>query len=208
MTMNPWDVRNPSKYEKDADVLYLSVGRALSEWESLEGFLAHYFRFFCGGPQRGLAATLAYGSVVSFKGRAEMLRAAATGYFHEWIDHSMKDRFFDLLKVANNFSPRRNEIAHGCALVAHFEGDIKGQSLEASLAARRWLLLPNSYSTTKNKLIPLEPDLVRRTLPAYAYSTAEIDHYAHHFQKLRRDAWQLVMDWSDAYPDADILPPI
>ena len=141
-----------------------------------------------------------------------MLRAAAQGYFHSRPDHEMKGRFESSLNLATNFSPRRNEIAHGIVTVAFYQVDSGKEflklSLEESLKAQRWLLCPPEYATNKNVLIPLAEQTFGRTRRKYAYSCKEVNHYQVQFTQLRRDLWQLTLDWWDRYPDEGILPPV
>lgn len=211
MTVNPWDVLEPDGAETEPEKLYVSIGRALSEWEWTEQQLAHFFGFFCGGDDP-FAVRRAYGSVITFRGRADMLRSAAEAYFHAKPGHKMKDRFDGLLKLAGNYSPRRNEIAHGLVTVAYFmfenEEGLQKASIEASLRAMRWLLCPPEYATNKHTLMPMGDDEIFRYRRKYAYSCKEVDHYGQQFREIRNDLWKLMLDWSREYPDADILPPV
>jgi integrase len=121
MSGNPWDVLSPKEAEKDPDTLFLSVGRALTAWERMQQQFAHFFGFFCGA-ENTLQARRAYGAIGTFRGQAEVLRAAAEAYFHTSPDHEMQKPFFALLKRAGNFAPRRNDIAHGIVQFVFFEG--------------------------------------------------------------------------------------
>ncbi len=213
MTVNPWDALEAEEAEKAPEPLYTSIGHALSVWESMEQHLSYFFGFFCtgvGDGDRSIPSKRAYGSVITFRGRADMLRSAAEAYFMPHPDHAMKDRFFELLNMACNLSPRRNEIAHGCVTNVWFqfdEGkDIQIASLDESLKAMRWLHCPPEYAT--NKHTPAVMDGMKYRKRKYAYSTREIDHYRKQFELLRRGYWTLVIDWADKYPEADILPPI
>jgi hypothetical protein len=213
MTTNPWDVRRAETAEKDPDALYLSIGRALSAWERMEQRFAGLFSFFCGGSMDVLTAIRAYGSVITFRGRADMLRSAAEAYFHPTPVHKFKDTFTELLNRACNLSPRRNEIAHGCVEVAFYESlppESLGptQRLNHFLSAQRWLLFPAEYATNKHELTPPEAGKVAMVRRKYGYSSVEIDHYRQQFDGLRQDVWKMIMDWAKEYPEADILPPI
>jgi hypothetical protein len=59
-------------------------------------------------------AMRAYGSVISFQGRASMLEEAAAGYFHTRPNEEFQSRFRKILSTeCRQFSGRRNDIAHG-----------------------------------------------------------------------------------------------
>ncbi|HEX4113168.1 MAG TPA: hypothetical protein VH020_11585 [Stellaceae bacterium] len=211
MTINPWDILEPEGAENDPAKLYASVGHALSAWEWMEQQFAHFFGFFCGEADT-LPARRAYGAVVTFRGRADMMRAAASAFFYQRPKHEMKERFEDLLNRACNFSPRRNEIAHGIVAVVYYEmadsEDFKSKDLLKIMEAARWLLAPPEYATNKNMLVPIGDDEIRRTRRKYAYSCKEIDHYRAQFKELQDSLWQLTLDWSERYPAEDILPPL
>jgi hypothetical protein len=84
---NAWDIRDAAdRGDFDDKVPFESIGRALTEWENVENSCAELFAaFVLDNPYRNslqAPAIRAYGSVISFKGRCDMLRAAATSYFH------------------------------------------------------------------------------------------------------------------------------
>jgi hypothetical protein len=141
-----------------------------------------------------------------------MMRAAASAYFHQRPNHEMKERFEDLLNRACNFSPRRNEIAHGIVTVVYYEAtsgkDFPDLSWDEVLVASRWLLGPPEYATNKNSLVPIGDDQIRLKRRKYSYSCKEIDHYRAQFKKLQNELFRLIVDWSDRYPGEDILPPL
>ena len=68
---------------------------------------------------RSYAAIRAYGSVIAFRGRSEMVKAAASAYFHENPNRLSQKRLSDLLNLAGRYSARRNEIAHGLLTNTH-----------------------------------------------------------------------------------------
>lgn len=212
MTINPWDVREFEEAEKDPNTIYLSVGKALSAWERVEQQLSYLFAYFCvgtGSGEESFPAKRAFGSVVTFRGRTDMLHAAAEAYFIPFPNHEMNRRFFDLLNLARKFSPRRNEIAHGYVTSVYLQMDesqnIRKMNLADSLRAMRWLLCPPEYATNKNTPALVNGERLMRW--KYAYSAREIDYYKQQFDELRGAIWQLVLDWADKYPEADILPP-
>lgn len=115
---NPWDVPKPEPVgTPNADQLYNAIGRALSAWEPVEAACARIFAYLVSAPMEWheiSPAMRAFGTVISFPGRKEMIEAAAKAYFHlnQPIAH-YEDHISDALAEANNFAARRNEIAHG-----------------------------------------------------------------------------------------------
>lgn len=168
--MNPNDLWSippiPKKGENNQERLYTSVGRALSAWEHFESLLAHLFSHLIGLDTDSLAARRAYGCVVSFSGRADMLTAAAEAYFDEHPDDEAERKLADLLKTAKRASGRRNDIAHGCALV-----------FPRSFAkpAIGYCLVPGAYNTNRNNI---------DHEPSYAYTCKEIDRFHQQFVDL------------------------
>jgi hypothetical protein len=116
---NPWDIRGPSPQgDVDENMIFNAVGRALTEWESVENEYARLFAIFVSVNQRRTyhaPAVRAYGSVVSFKSRSDMLRLAAEAYFRRRNTKrsAFHEKFNDLLGEYIQYSNRRNEIAHG-----------------------------------------------------------------------------------------------
>jgi hypothetical protein len=111
---HPWDVPPfPDKGDPKPDMTYAAVGRALSQWEKFEGELSELFAVFAGGVPTSLPAVRAYGSIQTFRGRADMIEAAAEGFFVVFPNDDLAGRIGKLLERARNYSPRRNEIAHG-----------------------------------------------------------------------------------------------
>lgn len=191
--------------------MYLSVGRALSDWESLEHELATYFAFFAtNGADEDMAARRAYGSAIAFRARYEMLLAAAEVFFLDSPDGELAPRFHDLVNEIAKFSPRRNEIAHGIVRLV-------GKPMDANEAAKidlrklslddfGYALFPSEYSTNKNKLALSDKREGHHRSPRYLYSSKEIDKYGKHFRRLETAATQLMFDWGDKYPYSFPLP--
>jgi hypothetical protein len=97
--------------EAQADSIHLAVGRALHTWELMESALARIFGALVQSRAEG--ALRAYGSVVSFSGRKDMLTMAFECYPKK--DDPIASAFPNLLDEIKEFSARRNEIAHGIA---------------------------------------------------------------------------------------------
>jgi len=111
----PWDVPpTPKTGDADPDTTYAAVGRALSQWELFEGNFSQLFAIFIGhAPSAILTAVRAYGTIQTFRGRADMVEGAAELFFLLYSNDDLRNRIADLIKIARNYAGRRNEIAHG-----------------------------------------------------------------------------------------------
>jgi hypothetical protein len=160
MTVNPWDTAALSGADDTADAVYLAVGKALSAWEDLEHQLARLFVFFVtDGAEQQWAAYRAYGSAVAFRGRLEMLQAAAEAHFTLVLaDTEMEPRFKALLREVERYAPRRNEIAHGrvqpIGKPSLDPEDLLGWSEIG------WCLYPSEYSKNQNILKEWDDDKI------------------------------------------------
>jgi hypothetical protein len=163
----PWAMQpRPKTGTKTQDELYTAVGAALSTWELVEEGLAEIFATFIGVPEAGPAsghqpAIRAYGSVISFRSRQEMVGAAAQGFFHRAAkDDPTVKRFGSLMFEAGGFSGRRNEIAHGRVQLVPKKG---------------FYLFPGLYNSSKN---PIGQQAV------YAYTASQLFSYREGFELL------------------------
>jgi len=177
---NPWDVPPfPTEGDKLQDTTFASVGRALTAWEGFEVQLANLFAAICGAGDDTLSAVRAYGSVISFKGRSAMVKAAAVAYFHRFPNDKLAAALTSLLNDANKFSARRNEVAHGVVLFLRSAPD-SGFALQ-----------PAIYASSKNLLVggPQYNILQEQ----YAYSSKEIEFFTGQFLALIprvRELWE------------------
>ena len=153
---------------------FASVGRALTTWEGFEVQLANVFAAICGAPDDTMSAIRAYGSVVSFKGRSTMLKAAAEAYFHRFPNEGLASQLKALLSTANELSGRRNEIAHG--IVTGFK--------ENGAPGAEFALYPAAYASNKQTLSggPNWNVLIEK----YIYTSTEIDQFQKQFSTLYR----------------------
>jgi hypothetical protein len=79
---NPWDIP-PFPTIGDMEEDTASVGRALSSWELFECRLSRIFSGLTGRINGTSPAMRAYGAVLTFRGRADMIEAASEVYFLE-----------------------------------------------------------------------------------------------------------------------------
>jgi hypothetical protein len=182
---NPWDATPfPPKGDETSKVTFQAVGEALSQWEHFEGYLSLIYANLVGTGDTTEPAVLSYGTVVSFKGRADMIRAAANGFFFRKPDEILQEELKAILKLADNFSPRRNEIAHG--IVQPYVPD-------GARAVDGFALVPAYYATNKRVLGTADAGIAPlRMKPKYAYTSAEIKYFKHHFSHLTDRATQLL----------------
>jgi hypothetical protein len=162
----PWVVVPRAKRGAATEnALYIAVGAALSTWELVEEGLAEIFALFIGAPEAGPAsghqpAIRAYGSVVSFKARVEMVSAASQAFFHREPDSTLHKQFGRLMEEANGYAGRRNDIAHGRVQY---------------VPEKDFYLFPGLYNSSKN---PVGRDAV------YAYSDNQVHQYCEGFRIL------------------------
>ena len=185
----PWDVPPyPIRGDAQAETTYAAVGHALSCWEIFERILSLIFASIVGGREDNLPALRAYGAIATFRGRAEMIGAAAEAYFAAYPNPGGEELIKKLLSDAINFSNRRNEIAHG------FVNGWRPEDAPPSDAG--WVSMPFHYSPRKSKFdrskvapqsMPVRPALRH----AYLYSSKEINAFRAQFEALTQHALSL-----------------
>ena len=89
------------------------------------------------------AASRAFGSIASHRGRIDALHDAAEVYFSNRPDAERFAQYKKLVKLSSKASARRNEIAHGLSEKYADSGHHGGG----------WYLVPAQYNTKKNKLL-------------------------------------------------------
>jgi len=185
----PWDIPpQPERYDSTADAVFTAVGKALTKWETAEAACAELFAIFVGAPQDSThmaPAVRAYGSVVSFNGRCEMLLRAAEAYFVEHSDEKLEAKFKTLLAECRNYSARRNEIAHG-TVVAVMDGETD-QRLG-------FVLAPSFYNPKKYSL---------KHALSYQYTSHEILFFAGRFSVLTTKVNVISLSLQGKFPSRD-----
>ena len=171
---NPWDIPPPPSHgDFDEEVLFAAIGRALTEWEKVETACAELFAVFVSVSQKSnhtAPAIRAYGTVTSYQGRCEMIKAAAAAYFH-----NRKKKAAEFTKPLNEiivaclgFSGRRNEIAHGQVSVVYYSRN--GNSKQIG-----HYLLPSFYNPKKYQI---------ELAVTYEYTSQELIFFRQEFTKL------------------------
>jgi hypothetical protein len=193
---HPWNVL-PTLPTGDADTstLFRSIGYALTQWEIMEVELSRLFGVLLRSPPRWTSArsTLpatpsvrasgaerAYGMIVGFGGRADMIEAAAEAVLYR---HPLRATVKGLIDEIGHFSPRRNEIAHG--IVMHVsDGKVN----------RNHYLCPNYTNAKKVSYAS------GRVAWKYMYSADQIDQYANHFTRLAHTTRMIILEVSERLP--------
>lgn len=122
------------------ELIYLSVGRLLSKWETVETVMAHFFGLLVESDSQ--AAIRAYGLITSVAQRCNLLKEAASIFSDRHKDIFSLEEFKTLSKNYVNCSVRRNAVAHG--LVSSFNfNDGKDD--------RGYFLAPPYYNTKQNE---------------------------------------------------------
>jgi hypothetical protein len=178
---NPWDIPAiPDQGDATAESIFLTVGRAMTKWEHLESALGQLFAFLVGAQvsyPNNEPAMRAYGSVVSFQGRASMLEEAAAGYFHSCPNTQFEESFRRIVIVeCKHFSARRNDIAHGRCQQAWQKDSSLGH-----------FLMPG-YHSSKGWRVGVLP------APKYIYTSKEIEYFRAQFEHLYDKLFHLVND--------------
>jgi hypothetical protein len=160
-----------------------AVGSALSAWQYAENAIAHIFEsiitdcrpkveYVTREAEYMTPAERAYGSVVSFDGRAGMVEAAAEAFFEVHKNPQMHTRLKKLLQGCRGWSARRNEVAHG---------QIGGSPIDLNLCA----------------LWPWQSSMRKRAVDyraSFVYNSAQIKEFESQFFALQE---QLLDFWSD-----------
>ena len=141
--------------DSDFDSLYPAVGKALNNWEHAEGSLAHLFGTIIRPSRNSYAARRAYGSIVTARGRKEMLESVAAVFFRNFQDEAAEKKTKTLLTHYQDAAARRNELAHG---IVGGDKDDDGKFLG-------YFVVPSAWNTNKRGL---------DSGIKYRYSTKEI----------------------------------
>lgn len=167
---NPWDVAPVLKRgDSTATEIYTAVGYALTVWANLE------FELFCMygvlAHSKNFASQAAYGAVLSFETRIEMILAAAKAryrYLSEPNSHSALEK---LLRSIGRLSSRRNDIAHGQVMCFASDG---------------YYLVHAIYDTRKRSKLTRKQSITSAAdVWSYAYTAAQINSYTTVFLSYR-----------------------
>ena len=113
--VNIWDPPHATQGDTTENEIFEAVGRAITDWEFVEEELARIFAALVGtvGHPRPGPAVRAYGSIIGFKARADMIQAAGNTFFQSRHAPQLQAKFNELMAETLNWSNRRNDIVHG-----------------------------------------------------------------------------------------------
>lgn len=184
--------------DHDGQDVFAAVGMALTAWEKLEQAQANVFGQLVGSRRGGAVA--AYGTIVAYKGRAEMLTAAAKVVLKgdpPIGNASVLAELLTLIKETGELSGRRNDIAHG--IVSHFKASVTGADGVRTETDHGCYLVPASYATnkrTKRELSFNDPIMLRGT---YAFTADQMLAYAGHFEARYKRMVDLIFKLMDHF---------
>jgi hypothetical protein len=178
MTKKPWDVVDFSpRGDINESAIFDAVGRALTEWETLEVECAKLFAVFVSANLKSsyhAPAVKAYGCITSSDQRFKMLQEASQSYFARRPAKraSFQKQSDGLIAEYKEYMPRRNEIAHGMVQRVFITGKVTKKGSRRGTIGM--YLLPSFYNPKKFK------DEKFR----YQYVSGDIIHYKQEFTKL------------------------
>lgn len=199
----PWDPPPvPLKGDPDQQVLFAAVGAALSAWESLEERLSHTFELLVSPEGGSLSALRAYGSILTFRGRGEMIKAAAEGAFFLKPDPDLPKRLKALIDEITNFATRRNEIAHGIIQTLYTPYLESVGTFLGRVKIDGYVIGPPIYATNKTDLEPGRGLLeTAHHKPNYGYHSTSIGLLTKHFARLADETRILNVDLMGHFGD-------
>jgi hypothetical protein len=153
-----WDRPPFPKRGNTQRVLYEAIGRTLMAWEEVEGAFAHLYSAFLTGWPFDVEANRQYGEPLNFVHRIEGLRAIACRYFYKHPSQETEGEFDELLRLAQGWSGRRNDVAHGRARPSSWI------IVSEKQGTQRWCVIPPHFRGEK----------FAGELPAYIRSSREI----------------------------------
>ncbi|MFN4166420.1 MAG: hypothetical protein ACK4GK_17745 [Ferrovibrio sp.] len=177
----PWDIPPfPKRGNASQATLFASVGRALMAWEEIETTFAHQYSLLVSGEQFDEAANQKYGKPNTFVERIAALEKAACKLWHKYPNQELEGRFMEILKLAKNYSARRNDIAHAVARFIHWIREPNStDTLLSPNVDLRWCLVPPHFRGAK---------FTRRNVPDYVLTSREINVFAEAFWEIARAA--------------------
>jgi hypothetical protein len=169
---DPWDVP-PAPYESTdlADMIYLAVGRSLSQWEKLEFALARLSANLTGHTLPSAVAFGIYRAATIFWQRADEIEQVFRQFIIRAPDQALEADFERLICDIRRLSSRRNDIAHGIVQPCWAENE----TTYSEQTAIGYVLVPAGYSR----------DFATTGRPTYVFSSVDIDRYRNAFEEYR-----------------------
>lgn len=177
-----------------ADSIYTAVGRVTSAWEQTESGLLDLFALLI--QSYSPAAKRAYGAIASFRGRLDVLIAAADTCFlmHNATENDRRS-FNQLTAHLAAGAGRRNEIVHGHVYQVGIQDRERG-----------CFLCPASYNTNKNSAKAVlrmsfgTNDEFGSFTWEYRYTSADIDYFRTRLASLWGVTLRFYEHLIEAYP--------
>lgn len=155
-------------------------------WEEFEAGLSHVYSAFCAPDRFNEAAMRKYGEPLNFVQRLKGLKTKGDDYFRRRPHQAKEGDFDSLVNLAENFSQRRNDIAHGVPRYIHWILDPNSPVTWLELAPKiAWCVIPPHFKGNK---------FTKARQPAYVFTSREINYFAGHFWKLIQASARLAHD--------------
>ena len=165
----PWDLPPLARRGCSERTLYHAIGRSLMAWEEIEGTFAHIYSVFECGNAFSLNENKAYGKPSNYSQRVLLLQNAAESFFKKHPSQELEGEFAEIIRLANGFSFRRNDIAHGRARFSHWVLNPSSMETLLNLAPNvHWCVIPAHFKGNK---------FTEDNQPAYIFTAREIDAF-------------------------------
>jgi hypothetical protein len=175
---HPWDRPPfPKRGNISQSVMFAAMGRALNAWEEVEISMAHLYAAFLTGDRFDPTANHAYGVEANFNQRSAGLQRIADNHFIGRPSQSIEGEFYRLIQLVTHYSARRNDIAHGHTLQAHWV--LKPDSRATLLTAPNegWCIVPPHFRANK---------FTNQNRPVYALTSWELNEFSDVFWDMAR----------------------
>jgi hypothetical protein len=184
--MLPWEIPPfPEHGDPSADLTFAAVGRAMSEWEELELYLARLYAKFLNIPPIQAIVVAEYKNAAVFRVRADVIEKAADKYFISRPDQDREADFSQLLADIRQLSSRRNDIAHGVVKLWWNHRETFSEAVDRN----EYMLTPSTYMDKK---------FGDDRAPQYLFRSVEINRFADHFRRYRLEEVEAMIAY---FPD-------
>jgi hypothetical protein len=176
----PWDPPpSPKRGNRSRRVLFEAIGRALATWEEVETMLAHLYAALGGHSMFDAVANNAYGSELNFRNRLSTLREIGCRHFQKHSDQALEGDLAWIIRHAEGYSQRRNDVAHGVVRFIDMVSDPRKTLLGSN---GEWCLVPPHFRETK---------FTASNMPKYVLTSREINRLPEPFWQITRRTFHL-----------------
>jgi hypothetical protein len=178
---NLWDRPPiPKRGDSEAAITWSHVGLVMSRWEEFEFELSRLYSWFAGEFD-AIERLHEYGKGSIFRERSNTLKRKAEQYFRANPCQIKEAKFDKLIISVTGYADRRNDVAHSILFqidrITFFRGRIKPNLLRRD----HFAVIPPLYSDKKHQ----------GGLPAFAYTSVEMNRLGNRLKHLRHDAVNL-----------------